>query len=156
MVLAFSSLAASAVSLGYLPEETEVWAPLPPLAQGDTIDASGYALEAFGQGAYMITEGTYQALIVVSNEGVILVDAPPALGPFIDHAIGNLTSLPLTHIVYSHHHSDHIRAASLFAKSYVKIVAHEITKHNLEAVAHPTRPLPTVTFADHYHLHVGN
>jgi len=155
-VLAFSLLTASAVSLSHLPEETEVWAPLPPLAQGVIIDASGYAVEAFGHGAYMITEGTYQALIVISNKGVILVDAPPTLGPMIGYAIGNLTSLPLTHIIYSHHHSDHIGAASLFAKPDVEIVAHEITKRNLEAVLHPTRPLPSVTFSNDYHLHVGN
>jgi len=156
-VLAFSFLTASVVSFSHLPEVTEVWAPLPPLAQGNTIDAaSGYAVEAFGQGAYMITEGAYQALIVVSSEGVILVDAPPSLGLLIHHAIGNLTSLPLTHMVYSHHHSDHIGAASLFAKSHVKIIAHEITKRNLEALPHPTRPLPTVTFSDDYRLHVGN
>ncbi|PVH91541.1 Metallo-hydrolase/oxidoreductase, partial [Periconia macrospinosa] len=155
-VLAFSLLTASVVSLSHLPEVTEVWAPLPPLAQGDIIGASGYAIEAFGQGAYMITEGTYQALIVISNEGVILVDAPPILSPFIQQALGNLTSLPLTHIVYSHHHSDHIGAASSFAKPGVKIVAHEITKIKLQALQHPTRPLPTMTFTDDYHLHVGN
>lgn len=155
-VLSFSLWTASAVSLSHIPEETEGWAPLPPLAQGDAIGASGYVIEAFGQGAYMITEETYQALIVISDEGVILVDAPAVLSPFIEQALGNLTSLSLTHIVYSHHHSDHIGAASSFAKPGVKILAHEITKNNLQAVEHTARPLPTITFSEDYHLRMGN
>ncbi|KAF5697387.1 maltose fermentation regulatory MAL33, partial [Fusarium mundagurra] len=155
-ILAFSSWTASAVAVSHLWEKTEVWAPLPPLAQPDPIGPSGYAVEAFGHGAYMVTEGQYEALIVISNEGVILVDAPPTLSTFIEQAIGNLTSLPVTHIVYSHHHSDHIGAASSFTKPDVIIVAHEMTKRNLEALPHPTRPLPNVTFSDNYCLRVGN
>jgi glyoxylase-like metal-dependent hydrolase (beta-lactamase superfamily II) len=153
---AIASLVSSVISYTHLPEVTEVWAPLPPLAQGDPIGAAGYALEDFGGGVYMITEGGYQSLLVVSTEGVILVDAPPSIGSSIGYALGNLTTIPITHIVYSHHHSDHIGATSLYNSSGVEIIAQEITKTNLEAIPHPTRPLPTITFPNNYTLYVGN
>lgn len=73
---------AFALSLAIVPalthshdDETHaVFAPLPPTARSDPIGPSGWAVEDFGGGAYMVTEGSYQSLFLVSNEGVILVD----------------------------------------------------------------------------------
>ena len=132
--------------------------PIPQSAQGYKIPAAGYYVEPFGQGAYMVTDGEYQAVFLVSTEGVILVDAPPTIGRKLLYAIGNTTHLPLTHMVYSHLHADHIGAAFLVTEKYpnIPIIAQRQTKKLLEPVDDPTRPLPNVLFDKEYTVSVGN
>ncbi|WP_455873700.1 hypothetical protein [Rhizobium yanglingense] len=47
--------------------------------------------------------------------------------------------------IYSHWHTDHIGAASVFGPD-VEIVAHDITRELLERFPDPNRPVPTLTF----------
>ena len=137
-------------------ELTEKFDPLPPVAKPPSIGPSGYIVESFGSGTYMVTDGGYQALFVVSTAGVILVDVPPTIGKNIGYAIGNVTDKPVTHLVFSHSHADHIGSASLFTGNGVEIIAHAETKLLLEEVPDPRRPLPTKTFKKDYSLCVGN
>jgi glyoxylase-like metal-dependent hydrolase (beta-lactamase superfamily II) len=157
LIVAISLFAGEALSFcSHTTELSDVYAPLPPTALGPTIGPSGYDVEAFGGGAYMVTDGSYQALFLVSDRGVILVDAPPTIGRKISYAIGNVTDLPVTHFVYSHHHTDHAGGAYLFTGKGVPIIAHVDTYYNLAQLPDPKRPLPTVTFHKDYVLKVGN
>src|SRR4051794_38677162 len=91
------------------------YAPIPSSAFGPAIsNATSYRVEAFGGGAYMMTDDLYQAMFLVSSESVIVVDAPPTIGKNLLYAIGNTTDLPISHVVYSHAHADHIGAAYLY------------------------------------------
>lgn len=137
-------------------ELTEIFNPLPPAVNAPTIGPSGYIVESLGLGAYVVTDGVYQALFVVSSDGVILVDAPPTIGQNIGYAIGNVTDKRVTHLIYSHSHADHIGSASLFDGHGVTIIAQEETKVLLQEVYDPLRPLPTSTFKHSYNLRVGN
>ncbi|KAH8896569.1 Metallo-hydrolase/oxidoreductase, partial [Thozetella sp. PMI_491] len=114
----------------------------------------GYRVESFGGGAYMVTENQYNSLFFVSTQGVIVVDAPPTTAHKILYAIGNITSKPITHFIYSHAHSDHAGGAYLFGKA--TRIAHAHTKELLTAVPSPNQPLPDIIFHDKYTLRVGN
>lgn len=133
---------------------TTEFGPVPAAAFGPAIPGTGYLVEEIGGGLYWVTDGLYQSIFLTTGEGVILVDAPPTLGPNLSGAIASVTDEPVTHLVYSHHHADHIGAAAQFAGA--EIVAHEATLELLERSADPNRPLPTVTFADAYTLTVGS
>jgi glyoxylase-like metal-dependent hydrolase (beta-lactamase superfamily II) len=135
---------------------TEVFAKLPATAVGPSIDSSGYAVQPLGAGTYMVTDGSYQAMFLVSSAGVIVVDVPPTIGKNMLYAVGNVTDKPITHLVYSHAHADHIGAASVVVSNHTQIVAHEDTKELLEPMNDPLRPLPTKTFSANYDLKVGN
>lgn len=145
-------------------EKNDKFAPLPAAVDAPTIGASGWYLEHFGSGTYMVTDGLYQAMFLVSTQGVILVDAPPTLGVNIGYAIGNVTDKPITHFVYSHSHADHIGAAFLYTSHKrqhyygrgVEIIAHQDTKLLLSEVPDRKRPLPTTTFSTQKTLRVGN
>ena len=136
------------------------YAPIPTVAVGPPINnVTGWRVESFGHGAYMVTDNQYNGIFLVSDKGVILVDAPPTLGHRLLHAVGNTTNLPITHLVYSHAHADHIGAASLIGvKPQPKVtrIAHRLTKEILADVNDPGRPLPDVIFDDNYTLRVGN
>jgi glyoxylase-like metal-dependent hydrolase (beta-lactamase superfamily II) len=130
--------------------------PVPPAEIAAPLDpAKGYRLQELGQGLYMITDNAYQSMFMVYDRGVVVVDAPPAYSFKINKAIAEVTDLPITHLIYSHAHLDHIGGATDLAGNPIRI-AQEATKSLLETANDPKRPLPTVTFKDHYVLKLGN
>jgi len=129
---------------------------VPASAQGPAIDAAkGYRLQDLGSGLYMITENAIQAMFLLYDRGVVVIDAPQALAAHIPQAIAEVNGGPITHVIYSHSHADHIGGAKALGGHPV-IIAHEETLRLLKRDADPNRPLPTVTFSDKYTLHVGS
>jgi glyoxylase-like metal-dependent hydrolase (beta-lactamase superfamily II) len=139
--------------------------PLPGTAGGVSIDQTkGYFVDEINDGVYWVTEGLYQVMFVVTSEGVIVADAPPSIGNKILEAIAEVTNKPITHVIYSHSHADHIAAASIYPPE-ATYIAHEETLAQLERdrpfpfgifVGGGPVPLPTVTFSDNYTLNVGD
>ena len=60
-------------------------------------------------------------------------------------ASANGLSNKVSHIVYSHHHADHLGASSLFGHNVVR-VGHVETKRLLARDNDPSRPVPDITF----------
>ncbi|KAL0637297.1 hypothetical protein Q9L58_003781 [Maublancomyces gigas] len=137
-------------------DDAPQYAPVPATAIGPVIPSTGYLVQSFGGGAYVVLDGSYQSLFFVSTKGVIVVDCPPTLGHNLLYAIGNTTDIPVTHFVYSHSHGDHVGGASLFNNGKVIYIAHEDTKSRLSETPDAKRPLPSVTFKDNKTLSVGN
>ena len=55
-------------------------APLPAGAQGLPVDpVAGYRVDPLGDGLYTLTDGLYWVMFLVTDQGVMLVDAPPSL-----------------------------------------------------------------------------
>ena len=128
---------------------------VPDSAKGPSVDpAKGYRIQQLGEGVYMITDGAYQSMFMTYEDGVVVVDAPPSYASHIPTAIAEIIDKPITHLVYSHSHIDHIGGAtSLGAKPI--IVAHAETNRLLARDSDPNRPLATVTFDSQYRLSVG-
>ncbi|KAJ7712979.1 beta-lactamase-like protein, partial [Mycena metata] len=131
---------------------------LPASAAGDPLNSDGYFTQLLGNGTYMITDGIFNCMFLVSTEGVIVVDVPASTGHRLFLAIGNVTHQPITHLVYSHMHADHIGGASLVTARYPRaiIIAHSATQAYLTKLADSNRPVPQVTFDTSYTLRVGN
>lgn len=138
------------------PEKMRESAPLPETAKGPQIDFSkGYLVEEVKDGLYWVTDGAYNTMFLTTGQGVIAVDAPPTIGENYLKAIEEVTDEPITHVIYSHTHNDHIGAAFIFPDDAV-IIAHQETASELEKRNDPNRPLPTITFEDNYILEVGS
>ena len=134
-----------------------------PEKDAPPIDAvKGYRVESFGGGVYMVTEGAYQLMLVVSDSGVIVADAPPTIGPKILNAVQEVApGSKIVALIYSHAHIDHIGYAGEIVKTNpsMKIVAHEETRKILARANDPARPLPTSTFKSqdkNFQFKVGN
>ena len=146
---------------GHVPDA----APVPAAAMGPVIPQDkGYLVEDLGDGLYWVTEGAYQVMFLTTGEGVNAVDAPPSIGDRYLKAIAEVTDEPVTHVIYSHSHADHIAAAGMFPADAVYI-AHEDTASQLARerpipfgtfVGGGPVPAPTVTFSDTYTITVGN
>jgi glyoxylase-like metal-dependent hydrolase (beta-lactamase superfamily II) len=135
------------------------YAPIPPSALGPALNEKGYYVGRVEKNLYWITDGTYQAAFLTTKDGVVLFDAPPTIGHNLQRAIDQVASAngvsnKVTHIVYSHHHADHLGASSLFGRHVVR-VGHIETKRLLARDNDPARPVPDLTFDTHHRLHVG-
>lgn len=128
---------------------------VPASARGPAIDpAKGYRLQSLGNGLYMITDNAIQSMFLVYDRGVVVIDAPQAFAAKIPKAIAEVSDKPITHLIYSHSHADHIGGARALGGQPI-IIAHDETLRLLKRSADPNRPLPTVTFADTYTLRAG-
>ncbi|MEB3229865.1 MAG: MBL fold metallo-hydrolase [Leptolyngbyaceae bacterium] len=153
----------SSISLGSIhrsmsapppPESMEVG--LPSNAIGPTIPAEkGYLVEEIQDDLYWVTDGLYNAMFLVYDTGVVVVDAPPTIGENYLKAVQEVTDKPITHLIYSHSHTDHIGAAYLFPDN-VEIIAQEETAQILARRQDSRRPLPTTTFRETYTLTLGD
>ncbi len=135
------------------------YAPVPKSALGPPVNADGYFAGQITGDLYWVTDSFYTVMFLTTKDGVVLVDAPPTIGHNLLRAIGAVTQAngrpgKVTHLVYSHSHSDHIGASILFGSDVVRI-GHRECRTLLLRDNDPNRPPPTVTFEDHYTLTVG-
>ena len=91
---------------------------IPESARGPAINPDkGYRLQELGDGLYMVTDNIYQSMFLVYDRGVVVVDAPPNYAKQIPRAIAEVTNNPVTHVIYSHSHIDHIGGVTALGRS---------------------------------------
>ena len=61
-----------------------------------------------GDGVYLITDNAIQSMFMGYDKGVVLADAPQAYAAKLPRAIAEVTKDPITQVIYSHSHADHI------------------------------------------------
>lgn len=94
-------------------------------------------------------------MFVVTSTGVVVVDAPPSIGAkSILEAIASVSTLPVTHFIYSHYHIDHV-ADNVGLGTNVERISHAETAQVLAERRDPQRPVPTKTFTDSLTLQIG-
>ena len=133
----------------------------------------GYAVKSVGGGVYVISDNGWQSAFLVTDEGVIVFDAPASFGKSIPSAIAQVTDKPIKILIYSHIHKDHIGgSAALKNIKGLQIVALDTVSDFLKEMNDPNRLIPNVTFksaktitlggktveltAHHYHSHEGD
>src|SRR6266404_6017866 len=131
------------------------YAPIPRSALGPALNEQGYYVGRVERNLYWVTDGSYQSTSV----GVVLLDAPPSIGNNIQRAVDEIASAngvsnKVTHLIYSHHHADHVGASSLFDKNVTRI-GHEDTRRLLLRDDDPARPPNEETFDDRRTLEIG-
>jgi glyoxylase-like metal-dependent hydrolase (beta-lactamase superfamily II) len=142
-------------SIATIGERIDKYIDVPASARGPAIEANkGYRLEDLGDGLYMVTDNVYQSMFLVYDTGVVVVDAPPNYAAKIPQAIAEVTDKAITHLIYSHSHTDHIGGAKSLGGGPI-IISQDETLRLLKRASDPHRPLPTTTFASTYNLTVG-
>ncbi|EPL7105957.1 TPA: MBL fold metallo-hydrolase [Escherichia coli] len=67
-----------------------------------------YILQKIGERTYYVQRYFYSTTFYVGDKGVLLFDAPEGRGKYLLQAIRDVTPLPVTALIYSHYHVDHI------------------------------------------------
>jgi len=140
-----------------------------------------YHVEELNDGLFYATDGVYQVMFLVSQQGIILVDAPPSIGlnqanptqsiTLVDviYSIPQTQGKPIKKLIYSHSHLDHIGAASYVTDAFpnVQIISHAETKARIKkgtgeiegilpgAGSNPP-PLPTQVFKHQRKVRLGH
>jgi len=147
--------APSTVDAVYVSPSIEV-----PLNPGEKINqlytrnyTQDYTLQKLTKRTYWVQRQYYATLFYVGDKGVLLFDPIEGRTSFILKAIKAVTPLPVTAIVYSHAHADHIADAQAIldasAQSDIKkvrIIASKATANKLKSTS-STLPKPTEVLA---------
>lgn len=129
---------------------------LPATSRGDHSSyPKGYIVSELKDHLYYLSDGIYNTMFLVYDKGVVAVDAPPSLGEKYLQAIKEVTANPVTHVIYSHSHTDHIGSAYLFPIT-AKYISQKETAATLELRKDKRRPKPTITFEKEYTLNIGD
>src|SRR6478735_10738173 len=98
---------------------------------------------------YKIFGGGGNTLVVVQKDGVVLVDTKmPGNGPYIDEQVKKVTSKPITLIINTHSHPDHVGSNDYLREHYpnARIIMNEGAKEELSGGPRPSPTLlPTET-----------
>jgi glyoxylase-like metal-dependent hydrolase (beta-lactamase superfamily II) len=150
---------------------------IPEAAIGPVIPPEkGYLVEEIGGGLYWVTDGSYNVMFMVTDEGVVAIDAPPSIADNYLKAIAEVTDRPIRYVIYSHSHLDHIGAAASIFPDNATYIAHEKVAEELQRAHEELQqastaadnnnnsqsppmqlpPIPTQTFAQNYTLQAGN
>lgn len=115
----------------------------------------GYSVVEIADDIYWLVGSGYQTMFLATGEGVIAIDAPQPIGEKYLQAIRETTDEPITHMIYSHAHPDHVGVAGQVFPANITYIAHNATASALAEAQDPNRPVPNVTFEDRYTLSVG-
>jgi glyoxylase-like metal-dependent hydrolase (beta-lactamase superfamily II) len=117
-------------------------------------------IEKVKDNLYMITGGGGNTAAYIAANGVVLVDTKnPGWGQAILDKVKTVTSKPITHIINTHTHGDHVGSNEFFPAS-AEIVTHVNTSTNMAkmknfAQADKKFALPDKTFTDRMSLLSG-
>jgi glyoxylase-like metal-dependent hydrolase (beta-lactamase superfamily II) len=140
-------------------EEVKSYVPVLPSvkAQFFKIDPKlGYAVKDMGGGLYVISDNGWQSAFLVTDDGVIVFDAPESFGKSIPSAIANVTDKPIKMLIYSHIHKDHIGGSAAFKDiKGLQIVATEGVAQFLKEQNDPNRLIPNVVFGEKKTINMG-
>ena len=128
----------------------------------------GYGVEEIRDGVYWATDGNFTMAVVTTGEGAVLIDTPPSMGAKLTEIAAAVTDEPITHVIYTHAHADHIGGASKLPED-ITYVASAGTAEELARINRPreypfgvfvdggsTVPSPTLIVEDTHTLEVGN
>src|SRR6476620_10621408 len=98
---------------------------------------------------YLFRYETYQALFIVTDDGVIATDPislrNAAIAPLYKAAIATVSDQPVRYVVYGHDHNDHITGGDVFADT-AQFVSQRLAAPRIAARGDPRAPVPTILF----------
>src|SRR5262245_54746782 len=136
-----------------------------PAAAQAPIDYSKLEIKTtdLGHGVYLLGWQGGDSLILVGNDGVLLVDTSVAqMGDKIKAAIARVSDKPIKLVINTHAHADHFGANEALARGGATIVANDklrermangFTAFNQAIPPSPPAALPTVTYAEAMTIH---
>lgn len=103
-------------------------------------------LHELGDGVYVFEWLYCNSPFIVSDKGVLVMDTyNDFYAEALEKQIAELTDKPVTHVVYSHANTDHIRGAGRFSKT-ATYIAQDRQIPRLEYIKEPSFPMPDQLF----------
>jgi cyclase len=128
-------------------------------APGQNDDSKVVTLQRIKDNLYLMSGGGGNTAVFVTDLGVVLVDTKlPGWGPALLARIKTITDKPVTTIINTHAHSDHVGSNEAFGTA-VEIIAHESTRLTMDKMeafrGEKVNYLPKLMFKDRMTLGTG-
>ncbi|MEO8486104.1 MAG: MBL fold metallo-hydrolase [Betaproteobacteria bacterium] len=141
--LAIAALAAAAA----FPALAQAPAPAAPSSP-----PAAFATTKVADNVFVFRAGGYQAMFIVTPEGVIATDPigyanAQAPATYLQE-IRKITPAPIKYVIYSHHHYDHITGGKVFKDAGAIFVAHRNAHKRLAALQSPDVVMPDMIVED--------
>ncbi|MEZ5498830.1 MAG: MBL fold metallo-hydrolase [Steroidobacteraceae bacterium] len=141
------------------PNSYDAFAPELPAtrARMPDIPGTGVYVEEVKPNLFYVTGGVYTSAFVVTDEGLVVIDAPPSFGNALPDVLAEAApGLPIAYLVYSHGHTDHIGGSSVFADvPNLQILAPASVAESIAQRGHPGILVPNLTYEDDYEFSLG-
>jgi len=111
-------------------------------------------IEPISGDLYRFQNNSHYSVFLVTTEGIIVTDPiSQEAATWLNNELSVRFDVPVTHLIYSHDHADHISGGEAFGDQ-VTVISHRLTK---EAINRENRdvPIPEITFEDKYTLELG-
>ncbi len=83
--------------------------------------SEAFVVQRLSENSYIAMVSAHNATFYVGKKGVLLIDTTLLhTAPALVSAIRSVTSLPITTMIYSHYHMDHVGGANVIAEESVK------------------------------------
>lgn len=113
-------------------------------------------VERVAGNVYSLGDGSSESAVLVSDEGILLVDARWADPQPVLEALQAIADKPITFVVNTHCHADHNRGNVAFQDAGATIVAHKNVRERMSQEKCDGPALPDLTFDSELVLHFGN
>jgi glyoxylase-like metal-dependent hydrolase (beta-lactamase superfamily II) len=117
------------------------------------------SLTRLAEDVWVWTNGGYNSLIIAGEEGALVTEPSSQFNrgasTLLKAVVASLSPRPVTYVVFSHDHADHNTGGDVFADT-AQFVAQELAQPKIAARNDPRSPTPTITFAEHMTLDLGD
>lgn len=118
--------------------------PMMPRADGSKEQWPSWELRKIDDNVYSFRSGLHRSMFVITDEGVVLADPMRSWSTeILLEEIRKLTDVPVTHVIYTHNHLDHIRGAGPLRELKPQFIAHQIAAEAIGRFPHPEIVSPT-------------
>ncbi|WP_299669402.1 MBL fold metallo-hydrolase [uncultured Ruegeria sp.] len=124
------------------------------LADGDEMKP---VMTELKDGVYQFFMAHYSSLVVITDEGVLVVDPNHEFRSAAMRAeIAKLTDQPVVKVIYSHDHFDHSRGGQIFKAEGAEFIAHEGCIELMSRDLEKRVVMPDVTYSDEHRIELGD
>ena len=131
-------------------------------AQAQDFENATITTTDLGNGLYVMAGVGGNMLASVGDDGVLLIDTEyPQMADKVKAAVADISEQPVTHVLNTHWHFDHVGGNEALARDGATIMAHHNAHKRMSAEqeiffgtipASPDKALPMVTFGDDLRL----
>ena len=115
-----------------------------------------YAIEQVKGNVYRFTAGNYHSVFVTTEQGTIITDPiSPDAATYLRQYLSEKKLLPVSYMLYSHNHTDHVSGGEQLAGTETVVVAHQQAAWDIAFTRLPTRQ-PDITFNDELNITAGS
>jgi glyoxylase-like metal-dependent hydrolase (beta-lactamase superfamily II) len=141
------------------PDDLKEYVPVLPSVRANFFELDpqlGCAVTDVGGGVFVVSDNMWQSAFLVTDDGVVVFDAPESFGKSIQSVIAKITNKPIKTLIYSHIHRDHIGGSSAFRDiRALEIVSCSSVAEFLREQKDSNRLLPTATFESQDKITLG-